>query len=73
MSITQTPSTTRWVKSSFCNGDGAGCLEWSPARIPTGTIPIRDSKTAPHGTTLLVPATAWQTFVTAISADKHFQ
>lgn len=67
MSIPQAPSPTEWVKSSFSNSDGGTCLEWAPARIPTGTIPIRDSKSAPQGASLLVPATAWRMFVTAIS------
>ncbi|MEU7164167.1 DUF397 domain-containing protein [Streptomyces morookaense] len=61
---------TVWIKSSHSgNGENpnSSCLEWSPSRIPTAPVPIRDSKTAPHGTTLLVPATAWRRFVTAIS------
>ncbi|NVK81840.1 DUF397 domain-containing protein [Streptomyces morookaense] len=37
-------------------------------RIPAAPVPIRDSKTALHGTTLLVPPAAWKRFVTAISA-----
>lgn len=56
-----------WRKSSYSSNNGGACLEWAPARIPTGTVPIRDSKTAPHGPALLVPAAAWRTFVTAIS------
>ncbi|GHF15939.1 MULTISPECIES: DUF397 domain-containing protein [Streptomyces] len=57
---------TEWVKSSFSNANGDGCLEWSPARIPTAPVPIRDSKTAPNGATLHVPPTAWAAFVTAV-------
>ncbi|MCC2278569.1 DUF397 domain-containing protein [Streptomyces sp. ET3-23] len=61
--------STVWIRSSHSsNGaDGNACLEWAPTRIPTASVPIRDSKTAPHGATLAIPATAWQTFVAAIS------
>ncbi|WP_414169035.1 DUF397 domain-containing protein [Streptoverticillium reticulum] len=59
-----------WLKSSHSGPNGGDCLEWAPARIPTGAVPIRDSKTAPHGPALLVPAAAWRTFVTAISDHR---
>lgn len=63
--------STTWIKSSY-SGSGAdpnSCLEWAPSRIPTAPVPIRDSKTAPHGATVLVPAGAWAAFVTAVRRD----
>ncbi|MGW1197883.1 DUF397 domain-containing protein [Streptomyces sp. NPDC002536] len=65
--------STTWIKSSY-SGSGAdpnSCLEWAPSpRIPTAPVPIRDSKTAPHGATLLVPAAAWQAFIAALGGDE---
>lgn len=58
--------STLWVKSSYSNGDGGGCVEWAPTHIPTGRIPVRDSKT-PHGPALLFPTGSWQAFVTAVN------
>lgn len=52
-----------WRKSSYSDGMGNNCVEvahLTPGKKGTG---IRDSKN-PTGPALLVPPTAWTTFVT---------
>ncbi|MYQ83809.1 DUF397 domain-containing protein [Streptomyces sp. SID4936] len=40
------PRTIRWVKSTYCGGDGGKCIEWAPHHArTTGEFLIRDSKT----------------------------
>ncbi len=59
-------SNAKWVKSSFSNGNGGDCLEWSPATAHiSGTVPVRDSKN-PHGPVLGVEPGAWSSFVSAV-------
>jgi hypothetical protein len=55
------PGAARWRKSSYSNGDGGNCVEVADG-FPA-LVPVRDSKTAPHGPTLLLAATAWTPFV----------
>ncbi|MEV7390906.1 MULTISPECIES: DUF397 domain-containing protein [unclassified Streptomyces] len=57
-------SDALWIKSSYSNESGGNCLEVA-ANIP-GLVPVRDSKAAPHGPTLLLPATAWAPFVSSL-------
>ncbi|MFI7100100.1 DUF397 domain-containing protein [Streptomyces sp. NPDC050161] len=57
----------RWRKSSYSNGDGADCVEIAD-NLP-GLVPVRDSKAAPGGPALMIPAGAWHQFVTAVKAD----
>ncbi|MER6533275.1 DUF397 domain-containing protein [Streptomyces sp900105755] len=57
-------SDALWFKSSYSNGDGGECVEVA-YNIP-GLVPVRDSKTAPHGPTLLLPAAAWTLFVASL-------
>ncbi|MBT2493488.1 DUF397 domain-containing protein [Streptomyces sp. ISL-96] len=57
-------SAVTWRKSSHSNGDGGECVE--VADDLTGIVPVRDSKTAPHGPAIVVPAHAWASFVTAV-------
>jgi hypothetical protein len=52
--------TAVWIKSSYSAG-GNDCLEVTHAH-PT-LIPVRDSKTAPHGPRLAFRAEAWSAFV----------
>lgn len=49
-----------WFKSSYSDGTGQNCIEAARVR-PTG-IAIRDSKN-PTGPALLLPATAWEPFL----------
>ncbi|MBT2506085.1 DUF397 domain-containing protein [Streptomyces sp. ISL-98] len=58
------PGAATWRKSSHSNGDGGSCVEVADGL--TGIVPVRDSKTAPHGPAIVVPANAWARFVTAV-------
>jgi hypothetical protein len=61
-------SEALWFKSSYSNGDGGDCVEVA-GNIP-GLVPVRDSKTAPHGPTLLLTHSAWTPFVTALKPES---
>jgi hypothetical protein len=67
MSTTPDPSSAEWVKSSYSNNGGGGCVEWAPTTAATtGTVPVRDSKN-PTGPSLTFPAPAWTAFVSTIT------
>ncbi|MBO8195624.1 DUF397 domain-containing protein [Streptomyces oryzae] len=66
--MSTTPGHTVWVKSSYSGDGGYNCLEWAPAYINTGTVPVRDSKD-PHGPALTFPTSAWASFITAVQQD----
>ncbi|MFI7100099.1 DUF397 domain-containing protein [Streptomyces sp. NPDC050161] len=57
----------RWRKSSHSNPDGGNCIEIAD-NLP-GLVPVRDSKAAPGGPALMIPAGAWHRFVTAVKVD----
>ncbi|WP_234544380.1 DUF397 domain-containing protein [Streptomyces shenzhenensis] len=52
-----------WRKSSWSNDQAGSCLEVLDDQ-PSG-VPIRDSKN-PYGPAVMVPASAWSSFVTAV-------
>ncbi|MEU3597375.1 DUF397 domain-containing protein [Streptomyces sp. NPDC006798] len=54
-----------WRKSSHSNPDGGQCLEVSDDLLTTAVVPVRDSK-SPQGPVLMLPATGWSAFVTAV-------
>jgi hypothetical protein len=62
-----TPELTSacWRRSSYSNTNGGDCVEITED-FP-GVVPVRDSKN-PTGPVLLVPATAWDTFVNSLKA-----
>ncbi|MET9926250.1 MULTISPECIES: DUF397 domain-containing protein [unclassified Streptomyces] len=60
---TTTASLSGWRKSSYSGSDSNSCLEVQDHH-PTA-VPVRDSK-VPDGPTLLIPATGWSAFVTAV-------
>ncbi|MEU0129197.1 DUF397 domain-containing protein [Streptomyces sp. NPDC006289] len=60
-----TPAPTRWRKSTHSGNEGGSCLEVLDDH-PAG-IPVRDSK-SPHGPALLIPASGWSSFVSAVKA-----
>jgi uncharacterized protein DUF397 len=66
MSSTPDFSATRWVKSSYSNGDGGNCVEVAPGFA--GLMPVRDSKD-PEGPALTFTADAWRAFVSAVRTD----
>jgi len=52
-----------WRKSSYSNDQGGSCLEvLDNYRL---AVPVRDSKN-PHGPAVIVPASAWVSFVAAV-------
>ncbi|GAB2599740.1 hypothetical protein GCM10027168_36000 [Streptomyces capparidis] len=60
----------KWIKSSYSNGAGGNCLEWSPSQVAaTGLVPVRDSKD-PDGPALLFRPEAWAAFITAVTDDR---
>ncbi|GHG81448.1 DUF397 domain-containing protein [Streptomyces griseocarneus] len=69
MSTTSILAEAIWVKSSYSNADGGGCVEWAPALAPTGVIPIRDSK-RPERTPLTFEPAGWATFVEALKSSS---
>ncbi|MGW4505052.1 DUF397 domain-containing protein [Streptomyces sp. NPDC004436] len=56
-----------WRKSSRSNSGGGACLEVSHDFITV--VPVRDSK-LPHGSVLVFPVGAWQSFVSALKGDQ---
>ncbi|MFG2879408.1 DUF397 domain-containing protein [Streptomyces sp. NPDC048337] len=60
-------SAASWRKSSYSNQDGGACVEVSDDFI--AVVPVRDSKN-PHGPALVIPASGWSAFVSAVK-DGH--
>ncbi|GAA0405128.1 DUF397 domain-containing protein [Streptomyces luteireticuli] len=58
-------SHAEWVKSSYSQGNGGTCVEWAPAFISVGAIPVRDSKRT-DGPVFTVSVPAWSSFVATI-------
>ncbi|UQA92984.1 DUF397 domain-containing protein [Streptomyces halobius] len=60
-------AAAEWVKSSYSEGNGGACVEFSRdlAHRPHGLVPVRDSKD-PDGPALIFPATGWSSFVSAV-------
>ncbi|MEU4969918.1 DUF397 domain-containing protein [Streptomyces smyrnaeus] len=69
MSTTPDLSSAEWVKSSYSGNGGNTCVEWAPAYINSGTVPVRDSK-HPQRPALTFPTSAWSSFVTAVQHDE---
>lgn len=57
-------SGARWRKSTYSNGDGGNCVEVAYG-LP-GAVPVRDSKLSADSPVLLIPAPAWDRFVTSL-------
>ncbi|MFI6458978.1 DUF397 domain-containing protein [Streptomyces sp. NPDC050538] len=53
-------SSAVWRRSSYSNSSGGECVEVRDD-LP-GVVPVRDSK-VPDGSALLIPASAWASFV----------
>ncbi|MFD5462928.1 DUF397 domain-containing protein [Kitasatospora sp. NPDC127059] len=60
-------TNTAWRKSSYSASNGGACVE--VADNFAGVMPVRDSKD-PSGPVLVFPATAWQSFVTAVRTGE---
>jgi hypothetical protein len=63
-SIPDASIATGWRKSSYSGPDQGSCVEVLD-HFPSG-VPVRDSKN-PHGPAVIIPASAWSAFVTAVS------
>ncbi|MFH8679638.1 DUF397 domain-containing protein [Streptomyces lydicus] len=63
-------TTAQWVKSSYSEGNGGACIEFSRALThPHGLVPVRDSKD-PHGPALVFPAGDWSSFIRAVKGGE---
>ncbi|KND30878.1 DUF397 domain-containing protein [Streptomyces acidiscabies] len=61
--MTNTLSLT-WVKSTYSDGEGGNCVEWSPSYAHAhGVVPVRDSKT-PSGSPLMLTLEAFASLLT---------
>ncbi|MFE9536836.1 DUF397 domain-containing protein [Streptomyces sp. NPDC006691] len=58
----------RWRKSTHSGGSGGDCLEVRDD-MPH-IVPVRDSKTAPHGPTLVFRAHAWSAFIADVKESN---
>ncbi|MEW2073658.1 DUF397 domain-containing protein [Streptomyces sp. NPDC012403] len=61
--IPDASTRTDWRASSYSNSEGGSCLEVLDGH--RRGVPVRDSKN-PHGPAVIVPASAWSAFVTAV-------
>ncbi|WP_438488091.1 DUF397 domain-containing protein [Streptomyces sp. S186] len=56
----------QWIKSSYSEGNGGMCIEFSPAHTQThGLVPVRDSK-APHHPPIIMSVNGWSSFISAV-------
>lgn len=62
-------TVTCWRRSSHSNVEGGNCVE--VADDFPGVIPVRDSKN-PTGPTLVVPADAWSSFISAVNGGELY-
>ncbi|MFG2827914.1 DUF397 domain-containing protein [Streptomyces sp. NPDC048434] len=63
-------TSTEWAKSSYSDGDGGQCIEFSRTLTEThGLVPVRDSKD-PDGPALVFPAGGWSSFITAVKGGE---
>ncbi|WP_129843414.1 DUF397 domain-containing protein [Streptomyces sp. RFCAC02] len=58
-----------WIKSSYSQGDGGQCVEFSRSFAELGAVPVRDSKD-PGGSALTFSAGGWQGFVRAVKRGE---
>lgn len=66
-------TTPQWVKSSYSNGEGGGCVEWAPAVVAVdGVVPVRDSKD-PDGPRLVFSAAGWRAFVAGVRGGEFVE
>ncbi|WP_431042406.1 DUF397 domain-containing protein [Streptomyces sp. P1-3] len=63
-------SAAVWVKSSYSDGSGGQCVEFSrDLTHPHSVVPVRDSKN-PDGPALVFSADGWSSFVSAIKRGE---
>ncbi|MEW2221012.1 toxin [Streptomyces qinglanensis] len=54
-----------WRKSSYSNGSGGECVEVAVETVDA-SVPVRDTKTAPHGPVLTFPTAQWAHFISTL-------
>ncbi|NJQ16906.1 DUF397 domain-containing protein [Streptomyces bohaiensis] len=64
MITSQDRASAEWIRSSYSDGSGGQCVEFSRDSLPR-TVPVRDSKNA-GGDVLELPAVAWSAFTSAV-------
>ncbi|MBW1596350.1 DUF397 domain-containing protein [Streptomyces sp. JJ38] len=69
MSTNPDLSQAEWVKSSYSGNGGGSCVEWAPAYVSAGVVPVRDSK-VPSGPALVFEADGWGDFVGAVKRGE---
>lgn len=69
MSTTPDLSRAEWVKPSYSGNGGGNCVEWAPAYVSSGAVPVRDSKD-PGGPALVFPADGWVSFVSSLKGGQ---
>ncbi|MCZ7415073.1 MULTISPECIES: DUF397 domain-containing protein [unclassified Streptomyces] len=70
MSSTPNPGETRWVSSTYSDGQGGQCVQWAPDHAATqGVVPVRDSKD-PSGPALAFSVDGWGGFVSAVKRGE---
>jgi hypothetical protein len=55
-----------WYKSSYSGANQGECLEVASGYA---VVPVRDSKAAPTGPTIVFTAGGWTSFVSAVKGD----
>ncbi|WP_275561442.1 DUF397 domain-containing protein [Streptomyces sp. 5-6(2022)] len=59
-------TAAQWVRSTYSDGSGGQCVEFSRTFAQThDAIPVRDSKN-PHGPALIFSAQGWSSFVSTL-------
>ncbi|MFE2180388.1 DUF397 domain-containing protein [Streptomyces sp. NPDC059455] len=59
-------TAAQWARSSYSDGSGGQCVEFSRTFAQThGVIPVRDSKN-PHDPGLIVSAAGWSSFILSL-------
>ncbi|GAA2296263.1 DUF397 domain-containing protein [Streptomyces violaceusniger] len=63
-------TAAQWVRSTYSDGSGGQCVEFSRTFAQThGAIPVRDSKN-PHGSALIFSAQGWSSFISTLIRDE---
>ncbi|MFD7313309.1 DUF397 domain-containing protein [Streptomyces sp. NPDC059883] len=62
-------SGAQWEKSSYSSTTGGECVEFARNLVPSGIVPVRDSK-SPTGPVLLLTPAAWSDFVVFAANDN---
>lgn len=70
MSARHHHAVVQWIRSSYSDGSGGQCVEFSRGSLPRA-VPVRDSKNA-GGDVLEFPAATWSAFTSAVRRQGLF-